>query len=102
MSALEIEAVLLEHPYIAECAVLGLPDIYYGEVICVVAVMSDEAKSEAAGKAEPPLSLSQLQAWTKERLAPYKAPSRLEIWEKMPRNAMGKINKKELKKMLTS
>lgn len=102
LSALEIEAVLLEHPYIAECAVLGLPDIYYGEVICVVAVMSDEAKSEAAGKAEPPLSLSQLQAWTKERLAPYKAPSRLEIWEKMPRNAMGKINKKELKKMLTS
>eukprot|EP00250_Pteridium_aquilinum_P019685 c24533_g1_i3 orf=486-2168(-) len=102
LSALEIEAVLLEHPSIAECAVLGLPDVYYGEVICVVAVLSDHAKSEVAGKAEPPLSLSQLQEWAKERMAPYKAPSRLEIWETLPRNALGKVNKKELKKLLTS
>lgn len=102
LSALEIEAVLLEHPLIAECAVLGLPDVYYGEVICVVAVLSDEAKLAAASKADPPLTLPQLQSWVKERMAPYKAPGRLEIWEEMPRNALGKINKKELKKLLTS
>ncbi|KAI5073446.1 hypothetical protein GOP47_0011459 [Adiantum capillus-veneris] len=99
LSALEIEAVLLEHPLIAECAVLGLPDVYYGEVICVVAVLTDEAK--VGGNVDPPLTLSQLQSWAKERMAPYKAPSRLVIWDEMPRNALGKVNKKELKKLLT-
>lgn len=102
LSALEIEAVLLEHPSIAECAILGLPDQYYGEVICAVVVLNDQVKSEAIGKADPPLTLPQLQVWAKERLAPYKTPTRLKVWETMPRNAMGKVNKKELKKLLTS
>ncbi|MCO5575735.1 hypothetical protein L7F22_029538 [Adiantum nelumboides] len=100
LSALEIEAVLLEHPFISECAVLGIPDVYYGEVVCVVAVLNDEAK--ATSKDNPPLTLSQLQSWAKERMAPYKAPGRLELWDELPRNALGKINKKELKKLLTS
>lgn len=95
LSALEIEAVLLEHPAISECAVLGLPDEFYGEIIGAIVVFDDQAKSEAAV-----LDLPQLQLWAKERLAPYKIPTRLEIWEAMPRNAMGKVNKKELKNLL--
>lgn len=100
LSALEIEATLLEHPAIEECAVVGLPDLYQGEAVCAVVVVAEKAKSEAKVNFEPPLDLPKLQAWSKERLAPYKMPTKLQIREAMPRNAMGKVNKKELKSLL--
>ncbi|KAJ4893756.1 Malonate--CoA ligase [Raphanus sativus] len=80
LSALEIESTLLEHPTVAECCVLGLPDKdYWGSGY------SDNLRT---------LRLA------KDKLAPYKLPTRLLIWESLPRNAMGKVNKKELKKSL--
>ncbi|KAG6543946.1 hypothetical protein Mapa_014787 [Marchantia paleacea] len=93
LSALEIEAVLLEHPAIAECAVFGLPDKEYGEIVCVVVVSPDLAVDT-----KPLLSLKELQTWALERIAAYKIPKKLVIWERMPRNAMGKVNKKEIRK----
>ncbi|XP_075107450.1 putative CoA ligase CCL8 isoform X2 [Nicotiana tabacum] len=100
LSALEIEAVLLEHPAISECCVLGLPDKDYGEVVCAIVIPDPELKRKRDEELKPALSLQELSDWAKERLAPYKIPSRLFVWDSLPRNAMGKVNKKELKRKL--
>ncbi|KAK7838318.1 malonate--coa ligase, partial [Quercus suber] len=51
---------------------------------------------------KPAISLKELRSWAKEKLAPYKLPTRLYLWDSLPRNAMGKVNKKELKKVLAA
>ncbi|KAG0539503.1 hypothetical protein BDA96_03G328400 [Sorghum bicolor] len=100
LSALEIEAVLLEHDAVLECAVLGLPDEAYGEVICAIIVPKEDAKKTAEQDSKPVLTLEALTSWSKDKLAPYKIPTKLYLWDSLPRNAMGKVNKKELKKLL--
>ncbi|KAL0319268.1 UNVERIFIED_CONTAM: Malonate--CoA ligase [Sesamum angustifolium] len=100
LSALEIEAVLLEHPTISECCVLGLPDKDYGEAVCAIIIPDSEIKRKREEELKPALTLEELSMWAKEKLAPYKIPTRLLLWESLPRNAMGKVNKKELKKQL--
>jgi malonyl-CoA/methylmalonyl-CoA synthetase len=84
LSALEIEAALREHPKVAEVAVIGVPDTTWGEVVtaCVVA--------RAA------LSLDELVDFARDRLAPYKVPRALRVVDALPRNAMGKVQKKLL------
>ncbi|XP_052182299.1 probable CoA ligase CCL8 isoform X2 [Diospyros lotus] len=98
LSALEIESALLEHPAVSECCVLGLPDKDYGEAVSAIIVPEEETKKKREEELEPALSLEELCTWAKERIAPYKLPTRLFLWETLPRNAMGKVNKKELKK----
>nr|CAB3478370.1 unnamed protein product [Digitaria exilis] len=100
LSALEIEAVLLGHDALLECAVLGLPDEAYGEVVCAIIVPKEDAKKTAEEDSKPALTLEALTSWSKDKLAPYKIPTRLYLWDSLPRNAMGKVNKKELKKLL--
>ncbi|XP_062206947.1 probable CoA ligase CCL8 isoform X2 [Phragmites australis] len=100
LSALEIEAVLLEHDAVLECAVLGLPDEAYGEVICAIIVPKEDSEKRAEQDLKPALTLEALTSWSKDKLAPYKIPTRLYLWASLPRNAMGKVNKKELKKLL--
>ncbi|KAL8458304.1 hypothetical protein ACS0TY_035974 [Phlomoides rotata] len=100
LSALEIEAVLLEHSTISECCVLGLPDKTYGEAVCAIVIPDSVIKRKRDEELKPALTLEELTTWAKEKLAPYKIPTRLLLWESLPRNAMGKVNKKELKKKL--
>jgi malonyl-CoA/methylmalonyl-CoA synthetase len=83
LSALEIEDTLRQHPGIEECAVVGVPDPTWGEVVAVAAVTRAEADLDLAG----------LQAWAGERLSRYKIPRRLRIVPDFPRNAMGKVMK---------
>jgi len=92
VSALEVEEVLRTHPAIAECAVVGVEDPEWGERICVAV--------ERRGEAD--LTLAALQAWSKERLAPYKIPRALRSVPALPRNAMGKVTKAEVAKLFTS
>jgi malonyl-CoA/methylmalonyl-CoA synthetase len=83
VSALEVEEQLREHPAVAECAVVGLPDPVWGErVAAAVALREGEV-----------LNLENLRGWAKERLAFHKIPSRLLIVDALPRNAMGKVTK---------
>ncbi|NBY36586.1 MAG: long-chain fatty acid--CoA ligase, partial [Verrucomicrobia bacterium] len=89
LSALEIEATLLEHPDIAECAVIGLPDDTWGEAVSAAIVVKGEAK----------LELPTLRDWCKSRLSVYKIPQRLSVVKELPRNAMGKVTKPALKNM---
>jgi malonyl-CoA/methylmalonyl-CoA synthetase len=83
VSALEIEEQLREHPAIAECAVVGIPDPEWGERVAAAVVVRHGAKLDFDG----------LRSWSKERLATYKVPSRLRVVEALPRNAMGKVTK---------
>jgi len=89
VSAIEIEEVLREHPDIAECAVVGLPDPEWGERVCAAVVLRAGRK----------LTLESLRKWAKERLAAYKVPSRLIAVTDLPRNAVGKVLKHELARM---
>ncbi|KAI3939699.1 hypothetical protein MKX01_029861 [Papaver californicum] len=100
LSALEIEAVILEHPVVSECCVLGLPDKDYGEAVTAIIVPEADAKQRRMEEFKPAVCLEELQMWAKDKLAPYKIPTRLILWDSLPRNAMGKVNKKELKNKL--
>jgi malonyl-CoA/methylmalonyl-CoA synthetase len=83
LSALEIEAALLEHPAIRECAVLGLADDTWGEAVTAIAALHENAT----------LDLASLRAWCRDRLSVYKIPQRLHIVDELPRNSMGKVTK---------
>jgi malonyl-CoA/methylmalonyl-CoA synthetase len=84
LSALEIEAALLEHPSIAECAVVGIPHDTWGEAVTAAVVLRPN-------QALP--SLQELRDWCRGRLSPYKLPQRVEAFSSLPRNAMGKVTK---------
>ncbi len=85
-----MEAALDDIPGVAESAVIGLPDAEWGESICaVVAPQPGKRLKEDA-------ILSALQ----ERLARFKLPRRIVFVEALPRNAMGKVMKDELRRSL--
>ena len=86
VSALEIEAVLLDHSAIAECAVVGVPDPEWGERVCAAVVPDGTAPT-----------LDELKPWAKSRLASYKVPRELRVVNELPRNAMGKVTKAEIR-----
>lgn len=87
VSALEIEERLRQHPWIADCAVVGVPDDTWGEVVSAGIVF------EGGGQ----LSLESLRRWAKDHLAIYKVPKRMLTLEGLPTNAMGKVDKTTLK-----
>jgi len=89
VSALEVEEVLRNHPAIAECAVVGVPDPEWGERVATALVLRNGAE----------IRLEELRAWAKERLAAHKVPSRLLTLEALPRNAMGKVTKPGIVKL---
>jgi malonyl-CoA/methylmalonyl-CoA synthetase len=55
-----------------ECAVLGLPDEAYGEVVCAIIVPKEDAKKLVEQESKPVLTLEALTSWSKDKLAPYK------------------------------
>ena len=87
ISALEIEDVLLKHPLVKECAVIGIADKKWGEVVAASIIASDE------------LTLEDIQAWSLDFLSDYKIPRSLKLLEELPKNAMGKVVKHEIKKL---
>jgi len=87
ISALDIERHLLEHPDIAEVVVVGVADITWGQKIAAVVVLRQGVSS---------MDLKDLQVWSAERLPPYQLPTILRVVETIPRNALGKVNKKSL------
>ncbi|MDT8397881.1 MAG: acyl-CoA synthetase [Pseudomonadales bacterium] len=90
LSALEIEDVLLAHAAIAECAVIGIEDATWGELVSAFVVLRPGTS----------LSLAALKHWCEGRLSPYKVPRQLQVLTALPRNAMGKVTKPALKALV--
>ena len=83
----EIDNVLQAHPAVAEVAVIGIPHETWGETPCAYVVLgADGAATE-----------QELIAFTRERLARYKCPTSVMFVDALPRNASGKILKRELR-----
>ncbi|OQR94557.1 acyl-CoA synthetase [Achlya hypogyna] len=89
ISALDVERAVMEHPQIRECAVYGVADDKWGQVVTLVA-------RPAPGISEVAALTPQLDAFLAERLASYKQPRVVHLVAEIPKNAMGKINKKKL------
>jgi len=89
LSALEIEAALLDCPAIADCAVVGLPDDTWGETVAAAVVL----------RAGTELSLEAVRDWARQRLSPYKLPRALVCVAALPRNAMGKVTKPAVREL---
>ncbi|KAK2703470.1 malonate--CoA ligase ACSF3, mitochondrial-like [Artemia franciscana] len=88
LSALSIETILLEHGDILDCAIIGRPDITWGQKVAAVIVLRPGSK----------LTLKEIRSWASDKMASYMLPAELKVVSEIPRNAMGKVNKKELMK----
>ena len=89
ISALEIEEVLRQYESIDDCAVVGIEDEEWGELIVAGLVLSPGAA----------LNEKTLTDWLITQMASYKKPRKYLILKELPRNAMGKVVKNELKKL---
>jgi malonyl-CoA/methylmalonyl-CoA synthetase len=85
LSALEIEEVLRTYPGIADVAVVGIPDEEWGEKVVAAMTVSQV------------IDLEEVNAWIRRRMAAYKTPKQYLIVDELPRNAMGKVVKNEVK-----
>ncbi|KAL8936203.1 MAG: hypothetical protein Q9216_005056 [Gyalolechia sp. 2 TL-2023] len=96
VSALEIERELLSLPQISEAAVVGITSSQWGQKVAAIVVLRPEqAQSGRGGKT---WGVMDMRRALKDRLANYKIPQELKVLESIPKNAMGKINKKSLVK----
>jgi long-chain acyl-CoA synthetase len=86
----EIEGYIEEHPGVGEVSVIGIPDEKYGEEIVafIVKMPGQELAEEAVIE------------FAKSRMTPFKAPSQVKFIEGLPKSLVGKVLKKELRKMI--
>ena len=82
----EIEAVVVMHPGVLECAAIGIPDAKSGEAVKLFVVKRDEA-----------LTAEELLAHCRERLTGYKCPRDVEFRRELPKSNVGKILRRELR-----
>jgi 2-aminobenzoate-CoA ligase len=86
----EIEEVLLSHPDVAECGVVGAPDQARGQIVKAYVVLADGAVGDEA-------KVHELQELVKERIAPYKYPRGVEFVTALPRTSTGKLQRFRLR-----
>jgi acyl-CoA synthetase (AMP-forming)/AMP-acid ligase II len=86
--SVEVENVLTQHPAVATCAVIGVPDEMWGERVHAVVV-------PVAGGS---LTLEELRSFCAGRIAGYKTPRSVELVDGLPLSAAGKVLKRELRK----
>ena len=84
ISALEIEEVLRQYPGIADCSVVGLPNDEWGELVAAAIVTKSPVDEKA------------LSTWMREQMPAYKTPRKYAVLAELPRNAMGKVTKKDV------
>ena len=90
MYCAEVEAVLHEHPDVAEVAVVGVPEKVMGERVCAVVAPRPGADT----------GLADLREFASTRLATFKCPEALFVVDELPRTATEKVAKNELRAQL--
>lgn len=84
----EVEAAVMAHPAVKDCAVIGVPDVKWGEAVRAVIELRPN-------QSVAPADLIQ---FVKDRLGSVKAPKEVDVVEQLPRSAVGKVLKKEVRK----
>lgn len=87
----EIESVIMELPYVLECAVIGVPDETRGQVVEAIVVLTK-------GKEPTDELVKEIQNYVKTHTAPYKYPRKVQFAESLPKTISGKIKRNELRK----
>jgi long-chain acyl-CoA synthetase len=87
----EVEEVLFKRPSVLDAAVIGDLNAEHGEIPIAVVRLKDNVKGDE----------HELRKFCREHLANYKVPHRIEFWADLPRNASGKVLKREIKRMLS-
>jgi 2-aminobenzoate-CoA ligase len=90
IAGIEIENVLLDHPQVMECGVIGVPDPGRGHIVKAFVVLRDASR---AG----PAMVTELQDFVKREIAPYKYPRAIEFVEQLPRTETGKLQRYKLR-----
>jgi len=88
----EVEEVLLSHPRVSECGVVGLPDEARGQIVTAFVVLTDGAAGE-------PELVTELQDLVKRKIAPYKYPRAIEFLPSLPRTNTGKLQRFKLRQL---
>eukprot|EP00456_Euglypha_rotunda_P034350 TRINITY_DN26498_c0_g1_i1.p1 TRINITY_DN26498_c0_g1~~TRINITY_DN26498_c0_g1_i1.p1 ORF type:complete len:172 (+),score=26.78 TRINITY_DN26498_c0_g1_i1:88-603(+) len=83
----EVENVLLAHPAILDCAVIGIPDDKWGEAVTGVVELKGDCSA----------TVPELLDHCRRALGGVKAPKHVEIWETLPRSAVGKVLKRAIR-----
>jgi long-chain acyl-CoA synthetase len=87
----EVEEILARHPAIAQIAVIGLPDPTYGEEVCAVVKLTDEAADRPTAEVG-----DEIVAWSKQHVGRHKYPRLIKIIDEFPLGPSGKVLKREL------
>jgi 2-aminobenzoate-CoA ligase len=86
----EVESVLLDHPKVRECGVVGIPDEERGQIVKAFVILHPEA-------AATPETVKELQDFVKAQIAPYKYPRKIEFVDTLPRTETGKLQRFRLR-----
>lgn len=93
IAAPEVEEALMQHPAVAECAVIGTPDEERGQIVKAFVVVKEGVAADAE-------LVAALQEFVKQTVAPYKYPRAVEFIAALPRTTTGKLQRSALKRRM--